>query len=139
MDILCKCSEKWGPVAPLVLRLAVGVIFAAHGYQKWTGGVENVAGFFASAGIPAALYSAYLVTFLELAGGILLVLGLFTHWLAKLFALEMLVAFFFVHMGKGIFVQSGGYELVLLLFAASVSLMISGGGKWALEDKLFRR
>ena len=137
MNFMCKCAEKYGEHAPLVMRVAVGVIFLAHGYQKWTGGVDNVATFFASAGIPLAAFFAYLVVYLELFGGALLILGIFTHWLAKLFAIEMAVAFFFVHAGKGFFLSNGGYEFVLLLFAASVSLVITGGGKWALENKFW--
>lgn len=138
MNFLCKCSEKCGEFAPVVLRLTVGVIFLAHGYQKWAGGVDNVAMFFSSAGIPIAMFFAYLVTYLELIGGTLLIAGIFTHWVSKLFAVEMAVAFFFVHSANGIFVSEGGYEFVLLLFAASVSLMITGGGKWSLESKFWK-
>ena len=139
MHFLRKCSEKYSDFAPVVLRLAVGVIFLAHGYQKWTGGVDSVAMFFSSAGIPMAMFSAYLVTYLELIGGALLILGIFTHLVSKLFAIEMAIAFFFVHASKGFFLNQGGYEFVLLLFAASVSLMITGGGKWALGDRFCKK
>ena len=138
MNFMCKCTEKCGDYAPFVMRVAVGVIFLAHGYQKWAGGVGNVSTFFDSAGIPLAVFFAYIVTYLELVGGSLLISGLFTHWLAKLFAIEMAVAFFFVHATKGFFLSGGGYEFVLLLFAASVSLMITGGGKWSLENRFWK-
>lgn len=139
MKFLCKCSDMWQSWAPFFLRIAAGLVFAAHGYQKWTAGMAGVGGFFASLGIPLVGFFAPFVTFLELIGGIALILGLLTHWFGKLFAVEMLVAFLLVHIKNGIFVQNGGYELVLMLFAASISLVITGSGRWSLDNMLFGR
>ena len=43
----------------------------------------------------------------------------------------MLVAIFAVHIGKGFFMDKGGYEYALALFGASVSLLFSGGGRFS--------
>lgn len=134
MNLLkCKCSEKWHDVAPLVLRIAVGLVFAMHGYQKLSGG--GFGGMLASLGVPAAGFFGALVTWVELLGGIALILGLLTHWSAKLLAIDMLVAFFLVHVSNGFWLSNGGYEFVIVLFAAAVSLLITGPGKWSLDEK----
>lgn len=134
--IFCNCSDKMRGWALMVLRIIVGVVFAAHGYQKIGFGANQVAGFFGSVSIPMPLFFAYLIIYLELIGGILLIAGLLTHWLSKFFAIEMLVAFFTVHIGKGVFVTDGGFELVAVIFGAVLALMAFGPGKLALDDWL---
>ena len=134
MNLLnCKCGEKWAGIAPLVLRVVVGVAFALHGWQKIGFGIEGVGQGFASMGIPLPVISGFIVTYLEFLGGIALILGLFTHWASKLLLIDMLVATLFVHLKNGFFVGAGGVELTLLLAAACFSLMITGPGKWALS------
>lgn len=132
--LYCKCAGKWGEYAPLVLRVVVGLSFMLHGWQKLNEmGIDKVAGFFDSVGIPMAGFFAVVVTWLELLGGAALIVGLFTHWFSKLLAINMLVALFTVHMGKGFFVGDGGPELVLILLGACVSLMITGAGPISLD------
>ena len=58
---------------------------------------------------------AYVVMFLELVGGICLIIGLFTRFVAAALAIEMLVALLFVHLPKGYAAGGGGYEYVLLI------------------------
>lgn len=130
----CDCFKNMEGWAHLVLRVAVGVVFVAHGWQKW-GGLTEFGGFLDSLGVPLPGFFAIVVMLVELVGGAALIAGLFTHWAAKLLALDMLVAFFLVHWNNGIFVQNQGYELVLVLFAATVVLMIEGAGKWSLDKK----
>ena len=134
-----KHHEKLEGWALLVMRLIVGVIFVAHGYQKIGLGMDQVAGFFRSTGIIFPLFFAYFITYLELIGGILLILGLFTHLIAKLFVIEMLVAFLMVHVSKGLFVNQGGFEYVAVLFGAAMVIMVFGPGKIAVEDFLQKR
>lgn len=118
--------------APLILRVVTGLIFAMHGWQKLQGGVEATAGFLGTLGFPAASLFAVVLIAVELLGGIALVLGAYTHLAAKLTAIVAIVGLITVHLGKGFFVSQGGYEYILLLLAASLSLMITGPGKWAL-------
>jgi putative oxidoreductase len=136
--LMCTCSAKWAEYAPLVLRLAVGFAFMLHGWQKINVmGHAGVTGFFTSLGIPAAGFFAFIVMWLEFLGGIGLILGLATHWFSKLLAIDMAVAIFAVHISNGFLGSTGkpGYELTLLLFAACVSLMITGAGKFSLDAK----
>lgn len=132
--LMCTCSAKWAEYAPLVLRVVIGIAFIMHGWQKVSGGLAGTTGFFASVGIPFAAFFAFVVTWLEFLGGIALVLGLATHWVSKLLAIDMLVAILVVHAKGGFFVPTG-VELPLLLLAATISLMITGGGKYSLDAK----
>jgi putative oxidoreductase len=116
-----------------VLRLAVGLVFAMHGYQKLSGGLEGTAGFLSSLGFPLASTFAVILIAAELLGGIALMLGFLTHMTSKLLAVVAIVALFTVHIGNGFFMSTGGYEYILVLFAASISLMISGAGKYSVD------
>ena len=135
----CKRGAAWSDVAPLVLRLAAGVVFFAHGWQKWSGDMSQFGGFLGNLGIPGSEFFAWVVTIVEAVGGAALILGIFTHLAAKLLAIDMAFAFFLVHASKGLFISNGGYEFVLVLFAASVSLMITGPGKWSLDAMLSKK
>lgn len=136
----CKCSEKWGDVAPLVLRVALGLIFAWHGYQKiFVVGMPGVAGFLGSLGIPLPSLMAYILAYGELIGGLLLIAGLLTHWVAKFDIIVAIVAFLTVHMSKGFSIAGGGYEFIMLIFAAAVALLITGAGKYSLDAIWFKK
>jgi putative oxidoreductase len=135
----CCHSEKLAQWAPLVLRIVAGVIFVVHGYQKLSGGVAGVGGFFASVGILAPLFFAYIVTYVEFLGGIALILGFLTHLAATLLAINMIVAMFVVHLPKGFSVAQGGYEFVLLLLAVLITIGFAGPGSCALDGRLRRK
>lgn len=119
--------------APTVLRLALGIVFVVHGYQKiFQQGFGNVGDFFAGLGIPAALFFAYVVSLVEFVGGILLLLGVYVRFVAVLLAVTMLVAGLVVHLPNGFAVSNSGYEYAMVLMFASVSLVLSGGGALSL-------
>ena len=123
-----------------VLRVILGFLFTAHGWQKfneWT--VAGTQAAFAQMGVPAAQISAPLVAGLELAGGIALILGVLTRVVAALLALNMLGALVLVHAPAGVFADKGGYELVLLLAAAALALALTGAGRLSVDRALFGR
>lgn len=130
--------RAWSDYAPLVLRLATGAIFALHGLQKLQGGLPGTTGFVSSLGFPMPEVFAVLLIAAELGGGILLILGLLTRWAAKALVVVSLCALFLVHLPNGFFMATGGYEYILLLLAASVSLMLTGAGKWSLDRMLWK-
>lgn len=130
--------DSWRDYAPLVLRLVTGVIFMLHGWQKLQGGLPGVTGLVGSLGFPMPEVFAVLLIAAELGGGILLILGLLTRWAAKFTALVALVALVLVHLPNGFSLSTGGYEYILLLLAASVSLMLSGPGKWSLDRVVWK-
>lgn len=125
-------------VGSLLLRLIVGITFMIHGWAKLQMGLGNVAGFFQSLGIPGFL--GYVVAFIELIGGIAMILGIGTRVVALLFAAVMLGAIFTAKlpagfMGNG---QSAGYELDLVLLAISGYLALNGSQMYSLDQMLGR-
>lgn len=134
----CTCSGKWTNFAPFFLRVVTGLVLAMHGWQKLQMGVPGVAGFLGGLGFPAPELFAVLLIAAELGGGILLIIGAYTHWVAKILAFVSLVALLTVHVSKGFFVSEGGYEFILLLLAASISVMVTGAGKWSVDAKMKR-
>jgi uncharacterized membrane protein YphA (DoxX/SURF4 family) len=117
----------------LLLRVVLGLVFLVHGRAKFQGGIEKTVGFFATLGLPGFL--AYVVAVIELVGGLLMILGLGTRVISALFALVMLGAILTAKLSAGFL---GGYELDLILLAASVCLLLAGSTMWAC-DSLFRR
>ncbi|MCU1671425.1 MAG: DoxX family protein [Blastococcus sp.] len=124
----------------LLARVAIGMVFFAHGWQKlFTNGVDGTAAFFEKAGVPAAHLSAWYAALVELIGGAALVLGIAVPVAGTLLAVDMLGAYLFVHAGNGLFVEEHGYELVLTLGAASLLLAAVGPGRYSLDHLLFGR
>lgn len=126
--------------AVTALRIVLGFLFAAHGWQKfneWT--IAGTQASFAKMGIPAAEVAAPAVAVLELGGGIALILGVLTRVVAALLVLDMAGALFLVHAPAGVFAADGGYELVLLLAAAAFTLALTGAGRYSLDRAVFGR
>jgi len=128
---LMKTDAGWGIT---VLRVVTGIVYMGHGWPKF-GNLEGSAGFLASKGIPLANIMAPLVASVEFVGGAMLVLGLLTRVISALQAFTMLVAVLLVHLSNGMFGE-GGYQWALLIMAASVCMMLEGGGKASLDTKL---
>lgn len=127
----------WADVSLLVLRLAMGSIFAAHGAQKLMKGVAATADGFEGLGIPLPMVAAVVVIAVELGGGIALALGLLTRIAGALLAINMLVAMLLVHLPNGFFLPSG-VEFVLALFGGSVALAGLGAGAFSVDAALRR-
>jgi len=118
--------EKLKPLGLLVLRVALGGIFMFHGYPKLFDDPAHWVQAFAKMGFPG--YFAYLAGVLELFGGGLLIIGLFTRGAALLLAIEMGVALVRVHIpASGIYAVEK-YELPLILGAAALALATTGAG-----------
>ena len=132
-------------IAPLALRLSAGIIFAAHGAQKlfaWFGGygLEATGQWMESIGLSPGYLMALGAGSAEFFGGLLLILGLVTRPIAIILAFTMLVAIVSVHLPNGLFISNNGYEFGLALLAISVSIAVSGAGKFSIDmfiaDKL---
>ena len=114
------------PLALLVLRLVLGAIMIAHGWQKIAGHMHGIMGMLGHLGIPP--WMAYLVVAAEFGGGILVVLGLFTRFAAFAIFIDMLVAIFKVHLKNGMTGQ-GGFEFPMTCAAVAFALILLGAGE----------
>lgn len=114
-------------VAALIGRIGLGVVFIAHGWQKFTEwGLDGTAASFAGLGVPLPTLSAWFTAIVEVGGGALLVLGVATRVVGVLLAFAMLGALVIVHLPNGLLGQ-GGYELVLVLAATSIAVGFNPG------------
>jgi putative oxidoreductase len=130
--------DMFRPVGLLGLRIALGIIFIAHGYPKLAhlrGGAQ-MQSFFVEHGLPG--YFVYIAGVIETFGGALLLLGLFTRAAALLLAIEMCVAIWKVHSGHG-YLAVHDYEFPLTLAAACLALATVGAGMISLDQLLFER
>lgn len=115
-----------------VLRIVAAFLFLAHGSQKLFGFPPT---FQMNAGsLPPLMLAAGL---LEFAGGVLLLLGLFTRLVAFLLSGQMAVAYFMSHAPQGFWPILNRGELAVLYCFLFLYLAAAGGGAWAMDN--FRR
>ncbi len=123
-------------VSLLIIRVVLGVTFLFHGIAKFQMGLTNVAGWFESIGIMGFL--GYVVAFIELLGGIALIVGIGTRIISALIGLIMLGAIFTAKLSIGfIGAEVAGYELDIALLSMAAVLVIGGSQLLALDTKLF--
>ncbi len=126
--------ETMLPIAGTLVRIVIGIMFLMHVSAKFRLGADAVAAnIFAKNGIEPALMWAYVVMFMESVGGVCLIIGLFTRFVAAALAIEMLVALLFVHLPKGYAAGGGRYEYVLLIGAVCFLIAIRGGGPYSVD------
>ena len=108
-----------------LMRVVLGILFLAHGISKLQMGLGNVEGWFDSMGVPGFL--AYLVATLELIGGILLIIGLFTRYVSILFTVMLLGAIVTMKLSVGLLgnEQMAGYELDLAFMLVTIYLIVA--------------
>jgi len=102
-------TRRFDTAGLLVLRVVVGALVAAHGLQKLT--TAGPAGFgretLAGLGVPLPVLAGYVVTFAELAGGVLLILGLLTRLAALVLTVDLVVAILLVKVNVGLIAMRG--------------------------------
>jgi len=142
-NLLEKLLGKNVEVGILFIRITLGVVFIAHGYQKlFMTGPGSIAGFFGSIGIPLPALFAWVVSLVEFFGGICVILGVLTRYVAVLLAIIMIVAIFAAKLQLGLIAPPGrgtGYELDLVLLGGALMLLIAGPGRLSLERVLLGR
>jgi putative oxidoreductase len=131
-----------------VLRVTLGAIFLMHGHLALNVlGAEAVAGYTTRMGYPAVigLGLAWYLIVVHSIGGLLLIVGLWTRWAAAAQLPIMASAFFLHHLKQGFFLTgvvvdpakgvaiAAGYEYTLLVLAATVTLVLAGGGALAID------
>ncbi|WP_347929354.1 DoxX family protein [Pseudomonas helvetica] len=121
-----------------VMRIFVGLIFAAHGSQKLFGmfggyGIAGTAQYMESIGLAPGHLMAILAGGTEFFAGLALVIGLLARPAALGLAFLSLVAIFSVHIHNGLFMANNGYEYALTLLGVSIAVLIEGAGKLSVD------
>lgn len=128
-------SRTHPDLAAFVLRVSLGVMYLAHSLllKLMTFGLEGTAAFFVGIGLPGWLATATFAA--EAAGGVLLILGVQTRWVALALTPALVGAIVFVHGGNGwVFTAAnGGWEYPAFLIAASLVQALLGDGAYALS------
>ena len=120
--------EAYGPYALAALRIVAALIFMEHGTQKLFG--------FPAAperGLPAAFSLFWIGAILELGGGLLILLGLFTRPVALILSGEMAVAYWMFHAPRNLFPVLNGGDAAILYCFVFLLLVFTGPGAWSID------
>jgi len=134
-------EKKMLSMGLLLIRVVIGVIFAAHGAQKlfgWFGGFgpKGTGGWMESLGIKPGVAAAVAAGLVELLGGLAFAAGLFTPIAAVLLSLTMIMAIVKVHAPNGFWNTAGGYEFNLILIVVLIGIALTGAGNYSLDALL---
>jgi putative oxidoreductase len=146
--------DRWRPGslasgwALLPIRLVIGAGFLLHGLAKWNRGPAGFGRLLEYLGMPMPLATAWMVTSLEIAGGVLLIVGFLVTILSIPLAVSMLVAMFTIHVHYGFsavntvgLTAAGpafgppGYEINLLYLAGLWALAASAPTPWSIDRR----
>ena len=122
-------SVTWAPRLLSVLRIVAGLLFLAHGTQKLLGFPARMGG----GGAPELVSLIGMAGLLELVGGALIVLGLFTRPVAFVLSGQMAVAYFMAHAPKSPFPALNGGDAAILFCFVFLYLAAAGAGPWSLD------
>ena len=134
----------------VVLRLALALVFVAHGAQilfgTWSGpgigagGLQNTAALYAALGLHPEFLLAILAGVVQLAGGLLIAGGMMTRGAASALVVYLFIGVWKVHLHWGLFLnwigapgRGHGIEYSLVLIGALVCLILGGGGEWSVD------
>lgn len=129
---VCNTCAPWGMTA---LRVVLGLIFILHGYPKLFGESAQLLAFFESTVLPMPSVMLFIAGVLELVGGILLILGLFTRFVATLLVIEFMVIILFVKLQMGF----SAFEFDLLILASLFVITSAGAGAASGDHMLQQR
>ena len=145
-------GEQWQRWVPIPIRIILGVGFMVHGWAKWSRGPAAFAELLKQAHVPLPLANAWLVTLLEIFGGLALLVGAFVALVSVPLILSMLGAMFTVNINYGFSAvntigltpegpQFGppGYEINLLYIAGLLALILGGAGPLSIDALRSRR
>lgn len=118
-------TDKYKDLAPLLLRIGVGLIFIVAGWGKLNG-IEGTADFFGNIGIPLPAIMAWVVAIVEFVGGIMVLVGYRIQLPALLLAFTMLVAIITTKLGGDEVFRAMRLDLMLLLASLALTFMNSG-------------
>ena len=152
LQVFSIAGKDYRQTAPLLLRLAIGFGFMAHGWAKLSRGPEAFAKLLTILHVPAPHLMAWISTLTELVGGAALFIGILTSLVTLPLICTMLVAMFTIHIHygysaiktigltpKGPLFGPPGYELNLLYIAGLVALLLTGAGRFSVDGMIASR
>ncbi|CAA2100374.1 hypothetical protein MBUL_00638 [Methylobacterium bullatum] len=128
-------SSTWAPRLLSILRIVAGVLFLEHGTQKLFGFPVRMGG----GAAPALFTLIWFAAVLEIVGGALIILGLFTRPVAFILSGQMAFAYFIAHAPKSQFPALNGGDAAILFCFLFLYLAAAGAGPWSLDAQRRRR
>jgi putative oxidoreductase len=128
--------RSFEPIALSLLRIVAGLMLAQHGAQKLLGWFGGMGGAGATAPFPSL---PWIAGFLELVGGLLVALGLFTRPVAFILSGEMAAAYFIAHASRAFWPIQNQGELAALYCFVFLYIFAAGSGPWALDPMIQRK
>ncbi|MBN1844361.1 MAG: DoxX family protein [Sedimentisphaerales bacterium] len=127
-------------LVPLFVRITLAVIFIYHGYGKvFQGGHEGIAQLMAAKAAPLPGLLGWLAGLTELAGGLLIGIGLLSRLWALGLGAVMAVAILTVHGSNGFDIRNQGYEYCLTLLLLALAILLGGPGGFSLDTLIKSR
>ena len=128
-------AENWAPRMLSILRIVTALLFIQHGAQKLLGFPSAPAN-----GLPEMLTLPWWQGIIELVGGALLLLGLFTRLTAFILAGDMAVAYWWIHAPRNYYypILNGG-DLAILFCFIFLYIACAGPGPWSLDGSVRRK
>jgi putative oxidoreductase len=121
---------RFAPQMLAILRIVTALIFIAHGTQKLFGFPAAPA-----SGLPAAFTLFWFGAILEFAGGILILIGLWTRPVAFILAGEMAYAYWMFHAPRSFYPLLNGGDAAILYCFIFLYLMVAGAGAWSVDSR----
>jgi putative oxidoreductase len=135
--VLGPLYRALGPATEPLIRVAVGLSLAAHGYPKLFVNPAGNAAFFEQAGFSPGIFWAILVGLTETVGGLCFAAGFLTRLVSVPILIFLLTAIHY-HMQFGFYWNLRGIEYPLVLSLMMLHFLVRGGGAWSVDAKLGR-
>ena len=126
MSDTLKLAAEWEPRVLSIVRIIAGLMFMEHGLGK-------LAGFPHVPNQPETFHLLWFAGIIELVGGLLVAVGLFTRAAAFIMSGEMAVAYFMAHAPRAFYPMLNGGDAAILYCLIFFYFFVAGGGAWSLD------
>jgi len=130
---MLRAFARFQPAVPFLLRVVLGTIFIAHGFQKISSGMPEFTRTVAHLGFPMPVAFAWSAALSEFLGGICCLVGLFTRWAAFLASGLMAFAYWMGHGTRALLPVVNQGELAVLYCFTFLFISARGPGIWSLD------
>ncbi len=132
MDGLNAALASWAPRVLSIMRIMAGLLFLQHGLMKLVGFP------LAPQNYPALFSLMWWAAIIEIVGGILLIIGLFTRPAAFIMSGEMAFAYFMAHAPRSFYPIANNGEASILFCFVFLYIVFAGPGPWSVDEKRAR-